>query len=174
MSARLARSSDVMTRLRSSHWLTPNWSRMSWPFRTRNFSSNFSFSSRCHWKARFAGQTIRMRSARPRSSSSRMSRPDHDRLARAGVVGQQEPHARELEQVVVDRLELVRQRVDARDRQAEVGIELVGDAERVGLEAEPQEPPVPVVRVPRVEDRESLDLGRGKRHPAKALRARSD
>ena len=44
----------------------------------------------------------------------------HDRLAGAGVVGQQEAHAGELEQVVVDRLELVRQRIDARDREPEV------------------------------------------------------
>ncbi len=71
----------------------------------------------------------------------------HDRLARAGVVGQQEAHARELEQVVVDRFELVRQRIDARDREAEVGIELVGDAERVGLEAEPEQASVAVERV---------------------------
>ena len=38
----------------------------------------------------------------------------HDRLARAGVVGQQEPHAGKLEQVVVDRLELMRQWIDTR------------------------------------------------------------
>ena len=63
----------------------------------------------------------------------------HDRLAGAGVVGQQEADAGELQQVVVDGLELVRQRIDARDREAEVGIELVGDAERVGLEAEAEE-----------------------------------
>lgn len=37
----------------------------------------------------------------------------HDGLARPGVVGQEEPHARELEQVVIDRLELVRKRIDA-------------------------------------------------------------
>ena len=55
----------MMTCFCSSHWFTPNWSRMSSPLMTRNFSSNFSFSSRCHWKARLAGQTIRMRSAQP-------------------------------------------------------------------------------------------------------------
>ena len=68
----------------------------------------------------------------------------HDGLAGAGIVGQQEADARELEQVVVDRFELMRQRIDARDREAEVGIELVGDAERVGLEAEPQQAAVAV------------------------------
>ena len=76
-----------------------------------------------------------------------MSRPGHDRLAGAGVVGQQEAHAGELEQVVVDRFELVRQRIDARDRQAEVRIELVGDAERVCLEAEAKQAAVAVERI---------------------------
>ena len=61
----------------------------------------------------------------------------HNRLARAGIVGEQEPHARQLEEVLVDRLELVRQRIDLRDRQAEVGVELVGDAQGVSLEAQP-------------------------------------
>ena len=54
--------------------------------------------------------------------------PRHDRLAGARVVGEQEPHARQLEKVVVDGLRLVRQRIDPGDRQAEVGVELVGDA----------------------------------------------
>ena len=68
----------------------------------------------------------------------------HDGLARTGVVGEQEANARELEQVVVDRFELMRQRIDARDREPEVGVELVGDAERVGLQAEAEQAPVAV------------------------------
>src|SRR5207249_3475741 len=51
--------------------------------------------------------------------------PRHDRLTRPGVVGQQEPHTRKLEQVVVDRLELMRKRIDARDGEPEVRVELV-------------------------------------------------
>ena len=98
----------------------------------------------------------------------------HDGLARAGVVGQQEPHARELEQVVVDRLELVRQRIHAGDRQPEVGIELVGDAERVGLQAEPQQAAVAVEGVLRVEDREALEIGGGQRDLAEPLGLRPD
>jgi hypothetical protein len=39
----------------------------------------------------------------------------HDGLARAGVVGQQKAYACQLEQVVVDRFELMRQRIDARN-----------------------------------------------------------
>ena len=93
----------------------------------------------------------------------------HDGLARAGVVGQQEAHARELEQVVVDRFELMRQRIDARDREPEVGIELVGDAERVGLEAKPQQASVAVERVLRVENREAIEIGRCQRDLAEPL-----
>ena len=80
----------------------------------------------------------------------------HDRLAGAGVVGQQEADARELEQVVVDRFELVRQRIDARDRETEVRIELVGDAERVGLKPKAEQAAVAVEGVLRVEDGEAL------------------
>ena len=53
----------------------------------------------------------------------------HDRLAGAGVVGEQEADARQLQEVVVDRLELVRQRIDAGDREREVRVVLVGQAE---------------------------------------------
>ena len=98
----------------------------------------------------------------------------HDGLAGAGVVGQQEPHARELEQVVVDRLELMRKRIDARDREPEVGIELVGDAQGVGLQAEAQQAPVAIVGVPCVEDREPREIVGGERHLAEALRLRTD
>jgi len=64
---------------------------------------NFSFSSRCHWKARFAGQRSGC-ARRGRAVPARDEQARHDGLARAGVVGQQEPHACELEQVLVDRL----------------------------------------------------------------------
>ncbi len=100
--------------------------------------------------------------------------PGHDRLASAGVIRQQESYACELEEVVVDRFELVRQRVHPRDREPEVGVELVGDAEGVGLEAEAQKAPIAVVRVPRVEDREAFDVRGGERHLAKALGLRAD
>ena len=63
----------------------------------------------------------------------------HDRLARARVVGEQEAHPGELEQMVVDRFQLVGQRIDTRDRKPEIGVELPGNPERVGLETEAQE-----------------------------------
>src|SRR5438552_18783988 len=46
--------------------------------------------------------------------------PRHDRLTRTSVIGQEEPDARNLEQVVVDRFELVRKWVHAGNREPEV------------------------------------------------------
>ena len=150
----------MMTRLRSSHWFTPNWSRMSWPFMTRNFVVELLLE----FALPLEGEVGRADDQDALGEAAQLEladeQPGHDRLAGAGVVGQQEPDARELEQVVVDGLELVRQRIDARDREPEVGIELVGDAEGVRLEAEPEKPPVAVEGVPRVEDREALEVRR--------------
>ena len=63
----------------------------------------------------------------------------HDGLAGAGIVGEQEADLGEFEQMVVNRLQLVRQRIDLADRQAEIGVELEGDAKGIGLQAEPQQ-----------------------------------
>ena len=76
----------------------------------------------------------------------------HDGLARTRIVGEQETHAGQLEEVLVHRFELVRQRIYARDGKPEIGIELVGDAERIGLEADSQKPSVAVVGKSRVGD----------------------
>ena len=81
---------------------------------------------------------------------------------------------RTFEQVVVDRLELMRQRVNARDREPEVGIELVSDAQGVGLQAEAQKAPVAVVGVPRVEDCEAREIVCSERHLAEAFGLRTD
>ncbi len=59
----------------------------------------------------------------------------HDRLARAGVVGEQEADARQAHEVVVDGLELVRQRIDAGDRERKVRVVLVGEPETRGFDA---------------------------------------
>ena len=66
------------------------------------------------------------------------------------IVGEQEAHAGQLEEVLVDRFELVRQRINARDGKPKIGIELVGDAERIGLEADSQKLSVAVVGKSRV------------------------
>src|SRR5262249_8044679 len=69
----------------------------------------------------------------------------HDGLASAGVVGEQEADPGQFEEVVVDGLQLVGQRIDPGDGQAEVGVELVSDAEGVRLETETKEAAVAVV-----------------------------
>ena len=93
----------------------------------------------------------------------------HDRLPRPRVVGQQEPHARQLQQVVVDRLQLVRQRVDPRDRQPEPGVELPRDAERVRLQSQSAAGAVSVVLEAAVKNCQSGQLGRPERDPPEAL-----
>ena len=73
--------------------------------------------------------------------------PRHDRLAGARVVGEQEADAGQLEEVVVDRLELVRQRIDAGDREREVRVVLVGQAEALGLDAQAESAGIAVERL---------------------------
>ncbi len=88
--------------------------------------------------------------------------PRHDGLPRARVVGQQEPDTWDPQEVVVDRLQLVRQRIDAGDGEAEVGVVLVGEAEAHGLDAEAETGRVAIVRR-RLRGRLQLgDLGGGK------------
>jgi hypothetical protein len=70
--------------------------------------------------------------------------PRHDRLAGARVVGQQEADAREFEEVAVDRLELVRERIDAGDRQREEGIVFVGQSQPMGFDPQPEQSRVAV------------------------------
>ena len=74
----------------------------------------------------------------------------------------------------VDRFKLVRQRVHARDGKTKIGIELVRNAERIGLQGDPQEPPVAIVGERRVCDRQVGDVIRGERDPAEPLRTPAD
>ena len=67
------------------------------------------------------------------------------------------------------RFELVRQRVDARDREPEIRIELVGDSERIGLEAEAQKPPVAFVGESGIGYGQGREVGGGERNPAEPL-----
>ena len=69
-------------------------------------------SSSCHCSTRLPGQTIRQRCRSPRSISSLMKQPGHDRLAGAGVIGQQEPQRLARQHLLVDGGDLVRQRID--------------------------------------------------------------
>jgi hypothetical protein len=77
---------------------------MSWPFITRNFQFALPLEGGRADDQNAFGEPPKLQLANEKAR--------HDRLARAGVVGEQESHARELEQVVVDRLELMGQRID--------------------------------------------------------------
>ena len=73
--------------------------------------------------------------------------PGHDGFARARIVGQQEADARQLEEVVIDGFKLMRQRIDPRDGQAEVGVVLVSQAQPRRLDAQSEAGGVPVERL---------------------------
>jgi hypothetical protein len=82
-------------------------------------------------EVRLAGVTMSVRFTRPRIFSSLISSPAMIVLPAPGIVGEQEADARQLQEVVVDRLELVGQRVDAGDGQGEVGVVLVRQPRRM-------------------------------------------
>ena len=134
MSSRFARSSEVTTFFCCSHWFTPNCARRSFPFSTTNvwFELLLQLPLPLEREVRWGDDQDPLGEAAQLQLADQQ--PGHDRFPGAGVVGQQEPHAGELQQVVVDRLQLMRQRVDAGDRQPEIGIELPGDSERVGIQ----------------------------------------
>jgi hypothetical protein len=54
--------------------------------------------------------------------------PCHDRLARAWVLREQGAHARQLEEILVDRFQLVRQEINPGNGQREIGVILVRES----------------------------------------------
>ena len=65
--------------------------------------------------------------------------PGHDRLAGAGIVGEQEAQRLARQHLAVDRRDLVRQRLDLRGADGQIGVEQVREADAVGLGREPQQ-----------------------------------
>ena len=70
--------------------------------------------------------------------------PRHDRLAGAGIVGEQEAQRLARQHLAVDGRDLVRQRLDLRRADGEIGIEQVGEPDAVGLRRQPQQAAVGV------------------------------
>ena len=62
----------------------------------------------------------------------------HDRLARAGVVGEQEAQPRLRQHLAVDRFDLVRQGADAGEADRELAVVGMSEADTGGLDQEPQ------------------------------------
>ncbi len=73
-----------------------------------------------------------------------MSRPGHDGLAGAGIVGEQEPQRLARQHLAIDGGDLVRQRLDLGGADGEIGIEEVRQPEPVGLRGQTQQPAVGV------------------------------
>ncbi len=65
--------------------------------------------------------------------------PGHDGLAGAGIVGEQEAQRLARQHLAVDGGDLVRQRLDLRRADGEVGVEQVGEPDAVGLRRQPQQ-----------------------------------
>ena len=65
--------------------------------------------------------------------------PRHDRLAGPRVVGQEEADAWKLQEVVVDRLELVGEGIDAGNREREERVVFVGQPKTMGLDAQTEQ-----------------------------------
>ena len=95
------------------------------------------------------GEVCRARHQHPLDEAAQLQlahqEPGHDGLAGTGVVCEQEADGGYLQQMFVDGFELVRQRVHPRDGEAEVRVELVSDAERMGLQSEAQQAAVALV-----------------------------
>ena len=100
---------------------------------TVKVSPNLSCSSRRHWSVRLAGVTMSVRSTRPRNLSSLMRQPGHDGLPGPRIVGNQEPDAGLGEQMAVDGIHLVRQRIDLGHGDGEVRVVLVGQPDAMGF-----------------------------------------
>lgn len=60
----------------------------------------------------------------------------HDRLPGPGIVGEQKTDARQTEEVLVNRLELMRKRIDTCYRETEVGIVFIGETQPHRLDSE--------------------------------------
>ena len=82
----------------------------------------------------------------------------HDGLAGAGIVGEQEAQRLARQHLAVDGGDLVRQRLDQRGRQRQVGIEQVGEPDALGLGGEPEQVAVAVER-PRPPRPDQLERG---------------
>ena len=98
--------------------------------------------------------------------------PGHDRLAGAGVVGQQEAQRLAGQHLVVDSIDLVRQRVEVRRLNGEERVEQVRERDPLGLGHEPEEAAVAVHRPgpPGLLDGEPRLRRRGRAAPGRPCR----
>src|SRR5208337_4322654 len=89
--------------------------------------------------------------------------------ARAGIVGQEKPDARQFEHVLVDRFQLVGEGVHAGHREAEIGVKLKGNAEGVGMDHEPQQRALAIETAGSLKDGEAGEVSSCERHTSESL-----
>jgi hypothetical protein len=95
-------------------------------------------------------------------------------LASSGVIREQKADSGLFEQVVINRLKLMREGIDAGDRKAEVRIEFEGNAKRIGLDAEPQEVAFPTESACWLLYCEGFEVGGGEGDATELLSSRAD
>ena len=93
----------------------------------------------------------------------------HDGLAGPRVVGEKEPHPGQLQEVIVNRFELMGQRIDARYGKAEVRIKLVGNAKGIGLKSQPEKIAISVIGTDQLLNRQRFEVPARQRHAAEPL-----
>src|SRR5260370_42144602 len=82
------------------------------------------------------GGDVQARCRRARAPPLLRAPARHDRLPRTWIVGKEEPDARQAHEVVVNSLELMRQRVNARDGEGKIWVVLVSEPQARGLNTE--------------------------------------
>jgi len=82
----------------------------------------------------------------------------HDCLPRSGIIGQEKANTCNLQEVIINGFKLVRQRIDAGDREAEVWIEFIGDTECISLKAKTEKTAVAIVGKARIQDADLLKV----------------
>ena len=87
---------------------------------------------------------MRHRSRSPRIKQFLDEQARHDRLAGAGIVGEEEAQRLTREHLAIDRRDLMRQRLDLRRRDGDVGVEEIGEPDAVRLGGEPKQAAVGV------------------------------
>ncbi len=122
MSWRLARSIEAMQRGCSFHGFRLACLLTRSEVISSKLSPNFCDSSSCHWMVKRSGAEDEDPLDDVREAKLLHKQAGHDRLAGAGVVGEQEAQHHLRQHPLVDRLELVRQHVDARQRDSKVRV----------------------------------------------------
>ena len=84
-----------------------------------------------------------------------------------GAIAEQFPQSKK---VLVNRFELMRQRIDAGNGETKIGIELVSNAKRVGLQGKTQQASIAIIGEAGIGDGQASEIRPLQREPAKLFR----